>query len=143
VDEQNLALLCYYPVRAMEGRVLAALAEAGFGDLTLAQARVFARLAPTGSRVTALAEQSGVTKQTTGVLVDQLERGGYVRRLPDPSDARARLVQLADRGSAALAVARGVEADVEAEWAAHLGPRTTGQLRRALTRLREVTDPYR
>jgi DNA-binding MarR family transcriptional regulator len=141
--DQNLGLLCYYPVRAMEARVLAALDAAGFGDLTLAQARVFARLAPDGSRLTALAEQSGVTKQTTGVLVDQLERGGYVRRAPDPTDARARLVQLAPRGSAALAVARTVEAEVEAEWAAHLGPRATEQLRRALTRLREVTDPYR
>lgn len=142
-EGQNLGLLCFYPARAMETRVLAAMAEAGFADITLAQARVAARIGPGGTRVTELAEQAGVTKQTAGYLVDQLERAGYVRRARDPVDARARLVQLADRGLAVREVAKATEAQVEAEWAAHLGPRATGQLRRALTRLREVADPFR
>ena len=139
---QNLGLLCYYPARAMEYRVFAALAEAGFADLSIAQGRVAARIGPAGTRVTDLAEQAGVTKQTAGYLVDQLERAGYVRRVPDPTDARARLVQIADRGLAVREVARATEAIVEAEWAAYLGPRATEQLRRALTRLRDITDPY-
>lgn len=142
-EAQNLGLLCYYPARAMEHRVFAALAEAGFADLTVAQGRVAARIGPAGTRVTELAEQAGVTKQTAGYLVDQLERAGYVRRMPDPADARARLVRLADRGLAVREVAKATEAEVEAEWAAHLGPRATAQLRRALTRLRDVTDLYR
>jgi hypothetical protein len=33
-----------------------------------------------GTRLTDLAEQALVTKQTAGFLVNQLERGGYVRR---------------------------------------------------------------
>ncbi|SFO49597.1 transcriptional regulator, MarR family [Geodermatophilus obscurus] len=142
-DHQNLALLCFYPSRAMEARVLAALAAEGFDDLTLAQARIAARIGPHGTRLTDLAEQSLVTKQTAGHLVDQLQRAGYVRRVPDPTDARARLVQIAGRGRALLAIARRVEAEVEAEWTAHLGEEATAQLRAALTRLREVTDPYR
>ncbi|MET9338421.1 MarR family transcriptional regulator [Nonomuraea sp. NPDC003804] len=89
-----------------------------------------------------LAEQARVTKQTTTFLVDQLERAGYVERVPDPTDARARLVRIAARGRAAVAVARTVEADVEAEWTRHLGSRDAAHLRRALTRLREITDPY-
>jgi DNA-binding MarR family transcriptional regulator len=112
-DELNLGLLCYIAYRATEERVLAALAAAE------------------------------VTKQTVGFLVAQLERAGYVRRVPDPTDARARLVQMAPRGEAAVAVARVAEAEIEAEWTAHLGEQAAGQLRRALTRLREVTDPYR
>jgi len=141
-ERQNLGLLCFYPARCMESRVFEALAEAGFTDLSIAQGRVAARIGPAGTRVTELAEQAGVTKQTAGYLVDQLERAGYVRRVPDPTDARARLVQIADRGLAVREVARATEAVVEAEWAAHLGPRPTEQLRRALTRLREITDPY-
>ena len=141
-EKQNLGLLCYYPARAMEARVFAAIAEAGFTDLTIAQGRVAARIGPPGTRVTELAEQAGVTKQTAGYLVDQLERAGYVRRIPDPADARARLVQIADRGEAVREVARATEAAVEAEWTAHLGPRATEQLRRVLTRLRDITDPY-
>jgi DNA-binding MarR family transcriptional regulator len=141
-ERQNLGLLCYYPARAMESRVFAALADAGFTDLTIAQGRVAARIGPNGTRVTDLAEQAGITKQSAGYLVDQLERAGYVRRVPDPTDARARLIQIADRGEAVREVARATEAAVEAEWATHLGPRTTDQLRRALTRLRDITDPY-
>ena len=142
-DHQNLALLCFYPHRAMEARLLATLAAEGFDNLTLAQARVAARIGPDGTRLTDLAAQALVTKQTANHLVDQLERAGYVRRVPDPSDGRARLVQIARRGQAVVALARRVEAEVEAEWTAHLGEDVTAQLRAALERLREITDPYR
>jgi DNA-binding MarR family transcriptional regulator len=141
--ELNLALLCFVAYRAMETRVLQDLAAAGFGDITAAQGRIFARLDPGGTRVTDLAERAQVTKQTAGFLVDQLERAGYVRRVPDPRDARARLVQIAERGWAAVEIARGTEAAVEAEWTRHLGRASATQLRRSLTRLREITDPYR
>ncbi|MFI7282846.1 MarR family winged helix-turn-helix transcriptional regulator [Micromonospora chersina] len=142
-DEVNLGLLCYIAYRSMESRVFEALAAAGFDDMTTAQGRVFARIGPKGTRVTELAEQAQITKQTAGFLVDQLERAGYVRRVPDATDARARLVQIAPRGQAAVAIARTVEAEVEAEWTRHLGKQGASQLRRALTRLREITDPYR
>lgn len=138
----NLGLLCYFPYRAMEARVFEAVAAAGFDDVTLAQARIFQRIDPQGTRLTDLAERARVTKQSAGFLVDQLERAGYVRRVPDPTDARARLVQVAARGEAAVEVARVAEAQVEAEWTAHLGAAATRSLRRALTRLRELTDPY-
>ena len=139
----NLGLLCFIVQRAMEERVLADLAAAGFDDITPAQARLFARVSPDGTRVSDLAEQSHVTKQTAGFLVDHLERAGYARRVPDPTDGRARLVQIAERGHAAIQVARCTEATVQAEWTRHLGRRTTTQLHQTLTRLREITDPYR
>jgi DNA-binding MarR family transcriptional regulator len=142
-DELNLGLLCFIASRAMEGRVIEALGAAGFDDVTVAQGRVFARIGSKGTRLTDLAEQARITKQTAGFLVDQLERAGYVRRVPDPADARARLVQVAPRGEAAVAVARVAEAEVEAEWTRHLGKQAATQLRRILTRLREITDPYR
>ena len=142
-EELNLGMLCFIAYRAMETRVVEALAAAGFDDVTVAQGRVFARIGPKGTRVTDLAEQARITKQTAGFLVEQLERAGYVSRVPDPTDARARLVQIAPRGEAAVAVARVAEAEVEAEWTRHLGKQSASQLRRALTRLREITDPYR
>jgi DNA-binding MarR family transcriptional regulator len=142
-DELNVGLLLFIPYRALENRVFRALAEAGFDDFTPAQARVMQRIGPDGSRLTELAEAAQVTKQTAGFLVDQLERAGYVRRTPDPTDARARLVRIAERGRAAQPVAAAVIAEIEAEWRAHLGARRWGQLREALTRLREITDPYR
>jgi DNA-binding MarR family transcriptional regulator len=142
-DELNTGLLLFIPSRALEQRVFRALAEAGFDDFTPAQARVMQRIGPDGTRLTELAEAAQVTKQTASALVDQLERTGYVRRAPDPTDARARLVRIAERGAAAKPVADAVVAEVEAEWRAHLGERRWRQLREALARLREITDPYR
>jgi DNA-binding MarR family transcriptional regulator len=139
----NLGLLLFIPYREMENRVFRALAAAGFDDFTPAQARVMQRIGPDGTRLTELAGAAQVTKQTASFLVDQLERAGYVRRTPDPTDARARLVRIAERGAAAQPIAAAVVAEVEAEWRAHLGDRRWTQLREALSRLRDITDPFR
>ena len=142
MEELNVGLLLFIPYREMERRVFAALAEAGFDDFTPAQARVMQRIGPDGTRLTELAEAAQVTKQTASFLVDQLERTGYVRRTPDPTDARARLVRVAERGLAAKPIADAAVAQVEQEWRAHLGERRWTALRDVLTRLRDITDPY-
>lgn len=142
-EDLNTALLMFIASRSAENRILAALRRAGYDDITLAQARVAARIGPDGTRLTDLAEQAQVTKQTASFLVDQLERAGYVERTIDPTDARARLVRIARRGTEALPVVRAEEARIEAEWTGHLGARRMTQLREALTLLREITDPYR
>ena len=142
-DELNLGLLCFIGARAVETRVLAALATAGFDDITPSQGRIAARIGPAGTRIGDLAEQALVTKQTATATVDRLESAGYVRRVPDPTDARARLVVIAERGQEAIKVARVAEAKIEAEWVGHLGARSARQLRAALERIREIADPYR
>ncbi len=138
----NLGLLLFIPYRAMETRVFAALAAAGFDDFTPAQARVFQRIGPGGNRLTELAEQAQITKQSAGFLVDQLERAGYVERVPDPTDARARLIRIAERGARAVPLAAAAVAEVEAEWTALLGDDRTDTLRDILTELRAHTDPW-
>ena len=143
MTEPNTATLMFIAHRAAEARVHAALRDGGFDDLTAAQARIAQRLSHTGIRLTDLAEQAQVTKQTAGALVDDLERHGYVRRTADPSDARARLVVLSAKGRRLCAAAASEVHAIELEWEAHLGERGYGQLRQALERLRDVTDPYR
>ena len=133
----------YISHRAVEIRVMEALVAAGADDITLAQSRLMQRLDLRGMRLTDLAEQARVTKQTAGALIDQLERAGYVARTPDPSDARARLVTLTDKGLT-LCRAAGKEVDnVEKEWREFLGERRFAQMRDSLVALREITDPYR
>jgi DNA-binding MarR family transcriptional regulator len=140
-SEPHIGVLFFVAHRAVEQRVHAALQDAGF-EATLAQGRLFARIGPDGTRLTELAESAQVTKQTAGFLVDQLEAAGYVERVPDPSDARARLVRIAPRGRDAVTLARKVEAEVTDEWTRHLGRRDLAELRRIMERLREITDPY-
>ncbi|MGW4243924.1 MarR family winged helix-turn-helix transcriptional regulator [Nocardia sp. NPDC004722] len=141
-EDLNVGLLMFIAYRGMEQRIYAALAEAGYGDVTIAQGRLAGRIGPDGTRLTELAEQAQITKQTAGFLVDQLARAGYVERVPDPSDARARLVRFTTRGAELVRLANETAARVQAEWAAHLGATRTRQLREIMARLREITDPY-
>lgn len=138
----NMGLLLFIPYRAMETAVLDALLEAGH-DLPLNQARVFQRIAPEGSRLVELAQASQLPKQTVGSIVDQLERSGYVRRTPDPNDARARLVTITPRGQELVEISLPAVRATEATWRAHLGEERTILLRDALADLREITDPFR
>jgi DNA-binding MarR family transcriptional regulator len=140
--ELNLGLLLFIPYRALGNRVFAALAAAGFGDFTTAQARIFQRIGPNGTRLTELAQAAQVTKQTAGFLVDQLERAGYVERVEDPGDGRARLVRITSRGARTIPIGAAEIALVEAEWAEHLGGHRMAELRKTLSALREITDPY-
>ena len=142
MDEPGTGLLLFVAYRAAEQRAMQAVADAGLEDLTTAQARVLQRVRAEGSRLTDLAEAATVTKQTAGFLVDQLERAGYVVRVPDPADGRAKLIRLGPRGLEAARVAEGAIAALEREWEQHLGARRWSQLRAALVALREVCDPY-
>ena len=137
----HVAVLFFVAHRAVEQRVLSALRAAGF-EATLAQGRLFARIGPEGNRLTQLAESAQVTKQTAGFLVDQLEAAGYVERVPDPTDARARLVRIAPHGREAQELAREVEARITKEWTDYLGEQDMKDLRRIMQRLQQITDPY-
>lgn len=136
------SLLMFIASRAAADRIFRAVRDAGFDDVTLAQSRLLMGLDEEGTRLSVLADRAQIAKQTATALVDKLERAGYVERVPDASDGRARLVRLTARAQAALPVAREEEERIEAEWRAHLGPELMGQLRTALTALREITDPY-
>jgi len=141
-EDLPVSLLMFIAARAAENRILEAVQRAGNDDITVAQARIAARIGPNGTRLGELAEQAQVAKQTATALVDRLERAGYVQRTVDPTDARARLVRIGKRGAEIIPIARVEEAKIEAEWTEHLGPRRMKQLRDALNLLREITDPY-
>lgn len=141
-EDLNPPLLMFIAYRHAENRIMQAMMEAGYDDLTLAQARVFARLGPDGARLTDLAEQAQITKQSAQFLIDHLERTGYVERVPDRRDARARLIRIAPKGERAQAEAAKAERAIVADWTAHLGARRMRALQESLTLLREITDPY-
>lgn len=142
-DEErvDLGLSLFIPYRYTENRIFQAVQDAGFDDWTLTQCRVFQRIAPEGSRLTDLAEQAQMSKQSAGVLVDQLERLGYVRRIPDPTDGRTRLIVLEERGRRAVGVATAALDEILAEWESYLGTRNFTLLQQILDQLREITGP--
>src|ERR1700734_2550975 len=137
----DLGVALFIPYRYLEDRIFRAIQDAGFDDWTLAQARVFQRIAAGGSRLTNPADQALMSKQSAGVLVDQLEHLGYVRRAPDPTDGRARLIVIEERGRRAAEVPSTTSSDILAEWRDYLGTRNFTLLHQILDQLREITDP--
>ena len=133
-DEQrvDLGVSLLIPYLYTEDRVFRALQDAGFDDWTLAQCRLFQRIAPDGSRLTDLADQAQMSKQSAGVMVDQLERLGYVRRVPDPADGRARVIVIEQRGRRAVEVATATLDLIFWEWKAYLGTRNFTLLQQIL-----------
>ena len=140
--ELPTSLLMGIAARAASIRIFEALQAEGYDDVTIAQGRLLAGVDPEGTRLSVLAARAQVAKQTATALVDRLERAGYVERVPDPADGRARLVRMTPRATAAIPLARAEEQRIEDEWQAHLGAERMAQLRESLTALREITDPY-
>jgi len=96
-----------------------------------------------GSRIGYLARHANITPQAMGELIDHLAAHGYVERTSDPTDGRARLVRLTERGLAAYALATRLVTDLEATWAAALGEEKMRQLKRLLGELWDAIESNR
>jgi DNA-binding MarR family transcriptional regulator len=88
-----------------------------------------------GSRITYLAKHANITVQAMGELVDYLAAHGYVERVPDPTDGRAKLVRLTERGFQMYALAGGQVVTLEGIWTGYLGEQNMRQLKRLLAEL--------
>ena len=108
------------------------LEEAGYADIRPTHGCVFRFVRDDGMRLTELAGLAGMTKQSVGELVDDLVDLGYVERIPDPEDRRAKLICLTDRGIEAQKVGFGLLAGVEDRWAERFGATRMKQLRKLL-----------
>ena len=105
---------------------------AGYADIRPGHGCVFGTIDPEGSRLTDLAERANMTKQSVGEAASDLEARGYVERVPDPEDGRAKIIRLTDRGREAQAIGRGLIDDLEREWAERYGDERVAALREAL-----------
>ena len=104
----------------------AAFAAAGLDGIRPAQSAVLVPLAAGALHASDLADRFRVSRQAVAQAIAALERHGYVTRVPDPADARARLIELTPRGRQALRVMRSHALDLEKRWQKTLGQRSTG-----------------
>ncbi|MEH3076710.1 MAG: MarR family winged helix-turn-helix transcriptional regulator [Quadrisphaera sp.] len=118
----------------MDG-IQAGMRQRGFDDVRPVHGYAFARLSAPPSTTADLALHLGVTKQAAAQLVDHLVDRGYVRREPDPRDARARLLVLTERGRACTAAAEQASADVIDHWRDQLSAQDLSHLQRVLLRI--------
>lgn len=111
------------------------LDASGHPELRPAHNAVLTRATGEGTRVTTMAAEVGATKVAITLLVDDLEALGYVERVPDPADGRAKLVRLTPAGAApAEALVRAADT-VESRFRAVLGQARLDRLRTDLAEL--------
>jgi DNA-binding MarR family transcriptional regulator len=107
----------------------------GFADIRPAHGCVFSNIDEQGARLTGLAERSGLTKQSVGEAVADLEQLGFVERVPDPEDGRAKIIRLTPHGADALAAAARIFEDIEERFAGEVGRERFDEFRETLARL--------
>jgi DNA-binding MarR family transcriptional regulator len=116
----------------------ARLREQGFAEIRPAHGCVFGNIDHEGSRLTELADRSGLTKQSVGEAVADLERLGFVERVPDPGDGRAKIIRLTPHGAEALTAAQEIFADIEGRLAQEIGHDSFEAFRDTLGRVHEL-----
>lgn len=135
--ERTLGHLLRRPYQILAERVYSELARRGFPEIRLAHGAVFRSISEEGSRITEMAERAQMTKQSMGALVEHLHERGYVSLRPDPTDGRAKLVHLTERGRAVQASAIEISREVEAAVSELMGETSHQQLRELLEKLNE------
>jgi DNA-binding MarR family transcriptional regulator len=114
--------------------------DEGRPALRAAHTQVFENLDPDGTRLTTLAERAQMSHQAMGEMVDALVRHGYLERVPDPADRRARLIRRTARGDDELAHAIGRLHLLYDRWQGELDGITVAQVVAALETFIEICE---
>lgn len=136
----NIGRLLNNALRRFETRVFELLAQANHTEARLTHLNLTRNLDEAGTRMTELARRAGVTKQAIGELIVQCEDLGLIKRVSDPTDARAKLVKFTERGLEWLEAFRAALEQAEQEMRQELGTLCVDGLKAALTTYAEAYD---
>jgi DNA-binding MarR family transcriptional regulator len=122
-------------------RIYEGVFEAGYTDLSRAHVLLFRWPTIDGLRPSELAARNQLSKQTINDLLKDLEKRGYLERTLDPTDGRARIVCLTERGWNLTQVISDMSFATEREWAQVIGETRYGEFRSTLCELVAYTSP--
>ena len=115
IDPDSFGFLITDVSRMIRAEMDRRVAQAGLG-ITAGEARTLAHAARAGTvRQNVLAERMGIEAMTLSSYVDRLEGSGLVTRTTDPSDRRAKQVELTAAAEPVLSTIRAIAADIRAE----------------------------
>jgi DNA-binding MarR family transcriptional regulator len=118
------------------------LAEGGHDQARPLHGFALQAIGPDGSTASELGRRLGVSKQAAAKTVASLERVGYVRREPAPTDARAVRLQRTARGQEMLALSAAFFETYHARLAQTLGPRRLSELEDGLQEMAAPIGDY-
>jgi DNA-binding MarR family transcriptional regulator len=140
--DDNIGRLLQLALRDFQTRCAEKLHARGYTQLSATHLTILSYIDPTGTRIVTLAERAGMTKQSMGDLIRELEVHGYIERSPDPHDKRAVIIKMVTSNTTFLTDAYNIIAEIQAEYAAALKASGVEQLRSLLKALlnRHATD---
>jgi len=133
--QEHIGRLLLRAHRGFSEQALRKLRQRGHSRLSMVHMTLLPHLDVSGTQATMLAERAGITKQAAGRAIADLEREGYVQRLPDPTDQRASIIVFTDAGRQFLVDAYHVKKEIEREYTALLGAERMQQFRSMLREL--------
>jgi len=121
-------------------QMYAGVVAAGYDDLNAAHVGLWRYPGLEGVRPSQLADHVGITKQSVNDLLGHLEGHGYLVRVADSADGRARVIRLTSRGQRLQETIYAEAGAAQQRIADVLGPRRFAQLHSALELLTELLD---
>lgn len=133
--KHNLGQSLMEVARHFQRHALEGFLKEGHAGLQASHQAVLTHLSLSGTRLTELAKRASMTKQAMGQLVDEVESLGYVERIPDPTDRRAKLVRFTEKGCQLMKSGTRVGDSIHQRYTEILGERKMERLRGLLGEL--------
>ena len=124
---------------SFEREIFEGFERRGFGDLRPGHQHVLIHIDDEGTTLRDLARRAGISKQAMFGFVQDLENRGYLERIPDPADGRAKLIRTTDRGERSFEAAWHTLKEIEERWKRIVGARRLQEFRVVL---RELAADY-
>jgi DNA-binding MarR family transcriptional regulator len=121
--------------QAVRDRIYEGVLAAGYTDLSRAHVLLFRWPTIDGLRPSELAARNQLSRQSINDLLSDLEKRGYLERTLDPTDGRARIVRLTERGWDLTQVISDMSFASERDWAEVIGESRFDEFRSTLSEL--------
>jgi DNA-binding MarR family transcriptional regulator len=127
--------------QALRERIYEGVIEAGYTDLSRADVFLLRWPPFDGLRPSEIATRTQLSRQAINDLLSDMEKGGYLQRVPDPTDGRARIVRFTQRGWDLTQVIREMSFTTEREWRRAIGEARYAEFRDTLLELVAYASP--
>lgn len=120
--------------RWIDSKLLAALAESGWSDLTRAQSFVFGQIDAGCTNASEIAARLNISRQAVNRTVGELVSAGYLKLHESPGQGNMRRISLTAKGKKIMHDASTIFEQIESEVEASLGKDDFRQLIQLLSR---------
>ncbi len=145
VAPRRLNLLLPTLAAYIRKRLGAAIWDQGFDRFGVSAGHVFGVIGPGTSQIRSIASILGISKQAVALAAAELDRLGYIIRLPDPADGRQLVLGLSPRGQELVAAGERSVKAIEDSFKALLGTNEYRRLEDAMAvwyeKVAELYDP--